>query len=241
MKKKGILRALLIALTACCLAFAFAACATRYTVKYDPGEHAADDATVPETAEYEEGAVIELPAAPAAEAGWQFDEWSDGTATYAAGAEYTVEGDVTFTATWSQVPPAPVEYTVTYALGENAAADATAPAAQTVEEGTAITLPAAPAAAEGYVFDGWYVGDTKLDGTTYTVEGNVTVTAKYVLSQVPPAPVEYTVTYALGENAAADATAPAAQTVDEGTAITLPAAPAAAEVYVFYGCYVGNT
>ena len=155
MRKTGIVRAFLIALLSCGLVFALAACSTNYTVSYSLGEHAADDATVPESAEYAQGTQITLPAAPAAEEGWQFTAWSDGEQTYGAGASYVVEDNVTFTATWDEASPEPVSCTVTYALGGHAADGAEVPAAQTVEAGTGITLPAAPEAAENWAFDGW--------------------------------------------------------------------------------------
>lgn len=144
MRKTGIVRAFLIALLSCGLVFALAACSTNYTVSYSLGEHAADDATVPESAEYAQGTQITLPAAPAAEEGWKFTAWSDGEQTYGAGASYVVEDNVTFTATWDEVSPEPVSYTVTYALGGHAADGAEVPAAQTVEAGTGITLPQLP-------------------------------------------------------------------------------------------------
>lgn len=43
---------------------------------------------------------------------------------------------------------------------------------------SAVTLPTPTR--EGYKFDGWYNGDTKIDGTTYTPNGNVTLTAHWL-------------------------------------------------------------
>lgn len=221
MRKTGIVRAFLIALLSCGLVFALAACGTNYTVSYSLGEHAADDATVPESAEYAQGTQITLPAAPAAEEGWQFTAWSDGEQTYGAGASYVVEDNVTFTATWDEVSPEPVSYTVTYALGGHAADGAEVPAAQTVEAGTGITLPAAPEAAENWAFDGWNDGEqTYAAGTSYTVESNVTFTA--VWKDVTPAPETYTVTF--DANGATGGTVPEAMTGNlSGAQIDLPA------------------
>ena len=226
MSKTKMMRAFLAAVLSCGIVFALASCSTTYTVSYSLGEHAADDATAPESAEYAQGTEITLPAAPAAEEGWQFTAWSDGTDTYAVGDSYTVEGNVTFTATWDEVVTEPTEYTVTYALGAHAAADAELPASVKVEEGTQITLPAAPAAENGWQFTAWSDGTNTYEaGATYTVNANVTFTATW--TALPPEPEEYNVTYALGAHAAADAELPASVKVEEGTQITLPAAPAA--------------
>lgn len=226
MSKTKMMRAFLAAVLSCGIVFALASCSTTYTVSYSLGEHAADDATAPESAEYAQGTEITLPAAPAAEEGWQFTAWSDGTDTYAVGDSYTVEGNVTFTATWDEVVTEPTEYTVTYALGAHAAEDAELPASSKVEEGTQITLPAAPAAENGWQFTAWSDGtNTYKAGATYTVNANVTFTATW--TALPPEPEEYNVTYALGAHAAADAELPASVKVEEGTQIMLPAAPAA--------------
>ena len=93
---------------------------------------------------------------------------------------FTAEDAANFTLTLvaaAEVPPAP-QYTVTYELGGHAAADAQAPTEQTVAEDTQITLAAAVEAAEGYAFGGWNDGTTTYEaGATYTVTGNVTMTA----------------------------------------------------------------
>ena len=183
MKKTWLVRTILAALLSCGMVFALASCSTNYTVSYSLGEHAADGAAAPESAEYEQGTQITLPEAPAAEDGWEFTAWSDGETTYDAGDSFTVEANVTFTAQWTEVTtPEPETYTVTFAVGANAADGAAAPAAVQVEDGESVTLPAGddiPAAATGYHFDGWYVEGTKIEGTTYTPAADVTITATY--------------------------------------------------------------
>lgn len=233
MKKTGIVRAFLIALLSCGLVVALASCGTSYTVSYSLGEHASISAAVPESADYAQGTQIELPAAPAAQDGWEFVAWSDGSQSYEAGETYTVESDVTFTAVWETAAPvAPAEYTVTYAFGEHAADDATLPAAVTVRDGAEVVLPAAPAAATGWLFAGWSDGsETYEAGAAYTVESNVTITALW--DQIPTA--NYTVTFDLGAHAADGEEAPAAQTTPENTPITLPDGPAAATGWEFIG------
>ncbi len=84
------MRVLLIALLSCGIVCALASCGVSYTVSYSLGEHAAEDATVPESVSYAEGEQITLPAAPEAEEGWEFAAWSDGSETYDAGDSYTV-------------------------------------------------------------------------------------------------------------------------------------------------------
>lgn len=168
--------------------------------------------------------------------GYKFLGWKSSDATdeklYKDTEEVAVKDAVTYTAQWEQET-----YTVTYALGENAATDATAPAAVGEKHyGDKINLPAAPAAAANYVFAGWKVGDdTTLKAAEAEIEikGTVTITAQFKK-------VSYTVTYALGDHAAADATAPAAEDIDYDAECTLPAAPAAAEKYEFAGWKVGD-
>ena len=77
-----------------------------------------------------------------------------------------------------------VECTVTYTLGANHHEDAVAPAAVHVYNNHTITLPEGPAAADGYVFAGWKVGDDaelKAAGAKITVNEDVTVTAQYTV------------------------------------------------------------
>ena len=206
-----------------------------YTVTYALGEHAAQDAQLPAAQTAEANTQITLAAAVSAAEGWTFRGWTDGTKTYAAGEQFAVTANVTLTAVWEEVPPAPVTYTVTYALGEHAAQGAQLPAAQTAEANTQITLPAAVSAAEGWAFRGWTDGTkTYAAGETFPVTADVTLTAVWE-EVIPPAPVTYTVTYALGEHAAQGAQLPAAQTAQENTQITLAAAVSAAEGWTFQG------
>ena len=57
----------------------------------------------------EENAEITLPAAPAVGENEVFNGWNDGEKTYAAGAQYTVTKDVTFTADITTVVPQPTK------------------------------------------------------------------------------------------------------------------------------------
>ncbi len=116
--------------------------------------------------------------------------------------------------------------------------------AATASNGNAVTI--------SYVF-----GDAAavtLNGTSFTPEtagsyaftftaedaANFTLTLVATEAEVPPA-TQYTVTYELGNGAAADAQAPTEQTVAENTQITLAAAVEAAEGYTFGGWNDGTT
>lgn len=82
----------------------------------------------------------------------------------------------------------PATYAVTYELGDHAKAEAEAPTQDPVTSGTQITLAEAPEAATGYEFDGWYVGEDKIETETYKVTKAVTITAHWK-------PIEYTLTF----------------------------------------------
>lgn len=124
-----------------------------YTYKYDNTEYV----TV------EEGTKITIDDAPEAE-GCTFAGWFDGTNTYQPGVEYEITDNVTFTAVWN--------VTVTYV------SEHTEHEAVTIEKGSTLDLPTTPTV-EGYDFDGWFnEGDEKFD-SSYTVDANITLTAKW--------------------------------------------------------------
>ena len=74
----------------------------------------------------------------------------------------------------------PKKYTVTYST-----AYGTAPASIEVEEGTALSENQIPSPSvtdsNGYIFNGWYDGETKAVAGTYKVTKNVTLTAKWTV------------------------------------------------------------
>ena len=73
---------------------------TTYTVTYDCN---GGTSGCPENVTgIEAGAQILLAAAPT-KTDYTFDGWNDGTTTYQAGANYTVNGNVTFTAQWTEI------------------------------------------------------------------------------------------------------------------------------------------
>ena len=163
MKKGVVWKLLLASALSATMAVAFAACtdngddnqggdAEKYSVTYARG---ADDATgtIPAVVEYEAGATVTLAAAETfAREGYTFSAWSDGSATYSAGASFTMPAnDVTFTAQWTQSAPEIPEGTETIE---------SVPEAQLVTEATAGGNTAKA---------NWFVtyGESSLDFTVY--------------------------------------------------------------------------
>jgi len=116
--------------------------------------------------------------------GWNTQSNGGGT-NYAVGALFTVTGNITLYAKWQSS----VQYTVTY--NANGASGAT-PAAQTVDPGTVITLPGAGTMSNmGRTFEGWNTnaggtGTDYAEGASYTVNGNVTLYAKWLSVPIEP-------------------------------------------------------
>lgn len=54
----------------------------------------------PEEIRLSVGEILKLPASPQGEEDYQFDGWNDGTGNFPAGADYTVQQNVTFEARW---------------------------------------------------------------------------------------------------------------------------------------------
>jgi len=141
--------------------------------------------------------------------GWNAQSNGGGT-NYTAGATFTVIGNVTLYAKWNSE----VQYTVTYHANGGSGA---VPAVQTVDPGTGITLPSAGNLTyAGRKFDGWNTqsngnGTDYAVGATYTVNGNVTLYAKWLM--------QYTVTFHAN---GASGSPPQAHSVDQGTVISLP-------------------
>ena len=137
-----------------------------------------------------QGEQYALPACGFTKEGYHFDYWQVGNdATHrAVGYQFVVNGNVTVTAQWAQdEPPAPTEYTVTYAAGEGTGTMNPV----VVDAGSEHTLLPCGFTREGYHFDYWQVGNDaahKAAGDKITVNGDVTVTAKW--AQDEPAPVK---------------------------------------------------
>ena len=129
-----------------------------YTVTFDSGVTAQ---------QVEQGKKAVEPAAPEKE-GYVFAGW------YLGGAPYdfntAVNADITLTAKW--VEGAPATYTVTF--DANGGSDVLA---QEIVSGGKAVKPAAPEK-DGYVFAGWYIGETPYDFDNAVTE-NITLTAKW--------------------------------------------------------------
>ena len=132
----------------------------------------------------------------AANDGYTFAGWYDGGTKVCDTAEFTVENvteDKTYTAKFAKNA---VSYTIT-ALADDGG---TVSGGGEVADGGNITLTAT--ANEGYTFDGWYDGDTKVcDATEFTVTNvtaNKTYTAKFTKNQIvepDPEPEEPEIPY----------------------------------------------
>ncbi len=164
-----------------------------YTYKYDNTEYV----------NVEEGTKITIDDAEYVE-GCTFAGWSDGTNTYQPGDEYEITSDVEFTAIWN--------VTVTYV------SEHTEHEAVTIKKGSTLDLP--NPTVEGYDFDGWFnEGDEKVD-SSYTVDANITLTAKWTKL--------WTVTY-MSDGVEIDS-----EIVRDGESIVLKAPPIEKTGYTFY-------
>ena len=140
-----------------------AASTTKFTVtlKFEDGATADQTLTVAEN-----GTVI-LPAPT--RSGYAFQNWTDGTTTYAAGSEYTVTKEATLTATWKKTA-----FTVTLDYANDGE---TATENRGANEGESITLPT-PTRSGRYAFVHWTDGvNTYAGGANYTVTKDATLTA----------------------------------------------------------------
>ena len=121
---------------------------TRYNVTYAKGD-ATGVTGICEAQRYAAGEIT-LCAAPTC-ADKNFAKWSDGTSLYAAGAQYTLSADVTFTATWTPKP----KYTVTYTANGGTG---TAPDVEEYMEDETVTVKENEYFSKpGFVYAGWQV------------------------------------------------------------------------------------
>lgn len=150
--------------------------------------------------------------------GWFIDE------TQVTGKEeepVVVKADIVLTAKWSVI-----KLSVTYKSEKG-----TAPEALEIEYGKKLTEEQLPdLTEEGFSFDGWYAGETKLEADSYEVTEDVELTAKWEV-------LTFKVTYKT-----AYGTAPSAVTVDYGTKLSDKQLPSLTnEEYNFLGWYAGET
>lgn len=126
-------------------------------------------------------------------------------------------GDIELVARWT-----PVSYNITYQNTKGAGN--TNPATYTVED----MIILQDLSADGYTFDGWYIGSEKVTSLPVGSYGNKTLTAKWT-------PITYSITYSDEKNLSHNNLA--TYTVENNT-ITL--APLSADGYTFDGWYNGN-
>ena len=127
-------------------------------------------------------------------------------------------GDIELIARWT-----PVSYSLTYQNTKGVAN--TNPAAYTVED----MIILQDLSADGFTFEGWYIGDEKVTTIPVGSSGNKTLTAKWTA-------ITYSITYNDEKNLSHNN--PATYTVEDNT-ITLT--PLSADGYTFKGWYNGNT
>lgn len=173
----------------------------------------------------EEGGSITLTAT--ARYGYNFEGWYDGDTKVCDTAKFVVENvskDKTYTAKFTV---AKEKYTITSAYQEGGIAEG----GGEVEEGDTITIRAIPD--EGYVFDGWYFGSTKVCDTEVFVIENITSSGLYI------AKFKKIVYYTVSASAGAGGSVSGGGSVLEGASTTLIAT--ANDGYTFAGWYDGET
>lgn len=125
-----------------------------------------------------DGEVMKLPEAPDnAPEGKVFDAWQgpDGK-KYQPGDEYTVTGDVTFTALWKDnVPPETETFTLRFDTNGGSSIEAI-----TMESDSVVDLTAYRPSRSGYRFDGWFSDEALTDVVeSITLTEDTTVFAKW--------------------------------------------------------------
>lgn len=181
MKKRALFTVLTASLMCATAAVVFAACgdeeAKTYLVTYAKSTLNETGAVPTDTAKYEEGAEVTVKGkGDLALTDYTFSGWVYDGKTYTEGAKITMPAkDITLTAKWIPVPA--TKYTVTFAA--NVDDDGlTLPDALEVVAGTAVDLADYPVTLNGYRFVSWSDGtNTYAADDTYTVTGNVTLTA----------------------------------------------------------------
>ena len=190
-----------------------------YTVTFNANR--ATSGTAPAAMTAKDGSSITLPSGSGlSRTGYAFGGWNTNASgmgnNYNAGTSYTVTKNATLYAKWNTSTG--MSYTVTF--DANGADSGTAPAAMTADDGSGITLPSGSGLSRsGYTFGGWNTnaagtGINYAAGSAYTLTGSITLYAFWNNSTET-----YTVTF---NTNGGSGTAPSAQTVSSGSAITLP-------------------
>ena len=123
---------------------------------------------------------------PISATGFIFEAWYVGYEKAVVGRY--IANDITLTAKWQTASGEKV--TITYSTDKD-----TAPASKTVDKGYKLTkddLP--PLSADGFIFNGWHVGETKAN-LGYAVNESITLTAKWT----EPSYISFTTSRSIGK------------------------------------------
>lgn len=197
-----------------------------YTVYYET-EHG----TAPEAKKVLAGTVLKPEDLPKLTAtGYTFQGWYKGDSLITPELQYSVHADLFLKAKWKEdvIIPVQVFYDITYqtTYGQT-------PQSKKVLSGTKLTSADLPELSEeGYVFEGWYIGQTKISAD-YEVLSDITLVAKW---SVAVQPVYYTITYTSQYG-----TAPAPKEVISGYTLKQEDLPVlTAEGHTFDAWYIGG-
>lgn len=180
---------------------------TKYTITYNA--NGGSGAPSSQTGAF--NANVKLSTTVPIKSGYKFLGWNTSstatTAAYTAGGTYTITGNVTLYAIWSNA----ITYTITY----NANGGSGAPSSQTGASGTTVALSSAIPTRTNYIFVGWATSSSATSpsyhaGSLYAISANVTLYAVWLENR-------YTIHY----NANRGTGAPASQIKMATTALTL--------------------
>lgn len=221
-----------------------------YTVSYS-SDYATEQVYKLKPVTVQEGTVLGVEQLPVlSENGYTFIGWYDGETKVIAGA-YKVTKNVTLVAKWSKKSSQDddsktTSYTISY-FSDKGVTDASLLNPITLSEDSVITAEHLPKlSADGWNFEGWYDGETKVVVGVYKVTKNVLFIAKWSKSgqteEEPDKPiVTYTVSYS-SDKGVTDAELLNPITISEGTAITAEQLPELSAMgWSFEGWYDGET
>lgn len=177
-----------------------------YGVSFDPAEGAFADPAEGATQQVKQWLTATEPEAPARD-GYTFLGWFTGDGELFDFDGTAVGEDVALTAHWQQIV-----YTVTVGDIENGRVTLSA---ESGVPGAQITVTATPE--EGFVLEAIYVNGQPLEGNSFTLQADSTVTASFV-----PEEIVYTVTVQPSEHGTVTVSA---QSAPENTVITVTATP----------------
>lgn len=147
------------------------------TKTYKVGYNANGGSGAPASQTKTHGATLPLSTTKPTRTGYNFKGWatsaSTSTVSYAPGAVYAVDADITLYAVWE---------TKTYTVSYNANGGTGAPASQTKNHGVSLTLSATRPTREGYNFKGWGTSASTStvsypSGGKYTANADITLYA----------------------------------------------------------------